>query len=232
VGGQRAMTGAPGQGPAAALLARQEELRRFFARRTRSRADAQDLFQETSARMLAGAPGHPGRLRLFHVARSVLVDHLQREAVRDRGRKADRADPLSTPFDGLAIVSCGCVRRALPEAAPLEREILRRVDLGGEPAAVIARGLGVSAAAMGLRLHRARKRLRRRLQAHCCARAPGLHPGPPLRPGLVVRLPMRKSTREVDTPMRQAGTMDHEPSPRQCRSEGRRLAWAEEQHRR
>jgi DNA-directed RNA polymerase specialized sigma24 family protein len=149
------------------LLARQDELLRFFSRRTRSRADAQDLLQETNARVLARGPQDAGRAFLFRVARNVLVDHLRREAARGRGLKAYWADPARTPFDEPPIVSCDCARRVLPDLPPLDRELLRRADLAGERHASIALGLGTTANAVGVRLHRARKALRRRLEAHC-----------------------------------------------------------------
>jgi DNA-directed RNA polymerase specialized sigma24 family protein len=161
------------------LLALQDELLRFFSRRMRSRAEAQDLLQETNLRVLARGPGDAGRAWLFRVARSVLFDHPRREAARGRGLAAYGRDPASTPFDEPPIVPCGCVRGVLPEMAPLDREVLRRADLEAEPHAAIARSLGTTAGAVGVRLHRARKALRRRLLAHCggcCSRDP-LHCG-------------------------------------------------------
>jgi DNA-directed RNA polymerase specialized sigma24 family protein len=62
---------------------------------------------------------------------------------------------------------CGCVMRlidTMPEAAAT---LLRRVELDDEPVVDIARAEGATANAVGVRLFRARKALRKRLQA-CC----------------------------------------------------------------
>lgn len=157
------------------LLARQEELLRFLLRRTRSRADAEDLLQEANARVLARGPEEPGRAWLFRVARSVLIDHHRRESARGRGLAAYAADPSTAPLDEPPIVPCGCVRRVLPEMPARDRLVIEHADLAGEPHAAIARALGTTANAIGVRLHRARKVLRRRLEAHCgacCSRDP------------------------------------------------------------
>ena len=157
------------------LVESQDELLRYFRRRTPSSADAHDLLQETNARVLARGPDDPGRAWLYRVARSVLVDHFRREAARSRGLAAYRADPASEPVEEAPIVPCGCVHRVLALLPPLDGEVLRRADLDREPHGVIARALATTANAVGVRLHRARKALRLRLEAHCgecCSRDP------------------------------------------------------------
>lgn len=133
----------------------------YALRRARTREDALDVVAETMLtawRRLDDIPTDGGRLPwVFGVARRVLANHY---------RSADRRDRLTarlTPAPPAADPEFEAVHEALDALSPAQREILTLFaweDLDNDEIAV---ALGISAGAVALRLHRARRRLAREL---------------------------------------------------------------------
>jgi RNA polymerase sigma factor (sigma-70 family) len=139
---------------------------RFARRRTETGDDADDVTAETFAvawRRRTDIPADGGRLWLFGVARNVLANQ-QRES-RRRGRlhlKLVTEDAPPAAYEDAGTTGTG-LWRALAALAPDDRELLllRAWDRLG--AGEIATLLGISAAAVSSRLHKARRRLDREL---------------------------------------------------------------------
>jgi len=151
------------------LEAHQRDFVRFAARRTGSRADAEDVVQTFSLKVLGRAEqpaGRKGLAWLYRVLRTTLIDHHRREATRRRAHDGLAREPLAAAAEP-AATPCGCIRRVLPTLRPDQQELLRRAELGNEPHARIAASLGTTANAIGVRLHRARHLLRDRLTRLC-----------------------------------------------------------------
>jgi RNA polymerase sigma-70 factor (ECF subfamily) len=55
----------------------------------------------------------------------------------------------------------------LAELRTAHAEVVRRVDVDGEDPAAVARAVGVSMTNLYVRLHRARRALRARVERHC-----------------------------------------------------------------
>jgi RNA polymerase sigma-70 factor, ECF subfamily len=143
-----------------------------YALRRAPRAEADDVVAETFTiawRRLADVPADP-RPWLYEVARRVLANRrrtdARREALLDRLRHA----PAIAPDDPVDLESLATVFTALPEH---EREALALVAWEGLATRDAARAAGCSGAAMRVRLHRARRRLRRALDA---SGRPAMHP--------------------------------------------------------
>jgi RNA polymerase sigma factor (sigma-70 family) len=62
---------------------------------------------------------------------------------------------------------CACSLRLLDALPAKNAEVLRRVDLQGEPTEAVATALSISVPNLHVRLHRARQGLRRRVMKHC-----------------------------------------------------------------
>jgi DNA-directed RNA polymerase specialized sigma24 family protein len=62
---------------------------------------------------------------------------------------------------------CACVNDLVPRLKPQAAELLRRVDLKGESVKNAARSVGVTVANASVILFRARKELRKQLEAFC-----------------------------------------------------------------
>lgn len=111
---------------------------------------------------------------LYTVLRTTLVDHYRSEAARRR-READYA-LMQTLAEGRRDVEpedwiCACLHKVLPTLKPEYSDALRRIDLRGAPPRKAAGDLGIAANTMRVRLHRARRALRRAL-FHSCRNCP------------------------------------------------------------
>ncbi len=174
-----------------------DALMAYAVRRTSSAEDAADVVSDTFTaawrRIHKLPPGDEARLWLYGTARRTIRTHrrgsLRRHALDERLLTHARilhARAQVTPSDGGAD---GLVRamRALSEA---DQEVLRLVaweDLEGPQ---VAQVLGISAPAARVRLHRAGRRLRSRLEADERVPGPdhGQDPGPgPRTPSLFAR---------------------------------------------
>jgi len=130
----------------------------YALRRARSREDAFDAVSETFAavwRRLDDVPGDERQIAwVYGVARRVLANQYRGA---DRRRRLDeRMAVTATPA---ADPDLGLVHEALDRLRPDDREILTLSawdDLDNDEIAVV---LGITAAAVAVRLHRARRRL-------------------------------------------------------------------------
>jgi RNA polymerase sigma factor (sigma-70 family) len=151
----------------------------FARRRVATDADAEDLVQQAFARAAErlGDLRDPQTARawFFRVLRRLVIDQYARRAVRER--KLEELGPsleVATPEEA---ASCACALGLLETLRPEYADIVKRVDLHDQPVDQVAVALGISANNAGVRLHRARARLRADLQAMCgpgaaAARAP------------------------------------------------------------
>ena len=139
----------------------------FVARRT-EQARAHDVVAETFAtawRHFRRLPEEPLPW-LYRVARNSLAN--EERAARRQARLAERiagrrVEPA--PDHAGAVVADAGLRAALGRLSPGDREVLLLIGWEGLDSADAARVLGCSAVAFKVRLHRARKRLARLLEA-------------------------------------------------------------------
>jgi RNA polymerase sigma-70 factor (ECF subfamily) len=104
----------------------------------------------------------------FQILRRSLADHQRHRAAGERATNALRAKALPPAIDpSLQAAVCACVESLLPDLPLEQREILRRVDLEGATPAGAAASLGITPGNAAVRLHRARKALRAKLEAVC-----------------------------------------------------------------
>jgi RNA polymerase sigma factor (sigma-70 family) len=132
----------------------------YAMRRTPTPADAEDVASETFAiawRKLDAIPAAEPLPWLYAVARRVLANHRRGLSRRERLAALLRVDDVATPVptgedrDGPAFA-------ALAQLSPADQEVLRLVaweELGNQQIAAV---LGITANAVGIRLHRARAR--------------------------------------------------------------------------
>jgi RNA polymerase sigma-70 factor (ECF subfamily) len=159
----------------AALLAHRERFLAFVRNRVRDRAAADDLLQAAYAKALARAEDVRDDERavawFYRILRNAIVDHWRAADARERAlvafaREADSAD---SPGPETAAEICRCFEPLLPELPPDQARILRRVDLEDARPVDVAAEEGITPNLAMVRLHRARKALRQRLQEACRA---------------------------------------------------------------
>lgn len=141
----------------------------FARRRVDSDADADDLVQQAFARAAEKLGDlrdpHAARAWFFRVLRRLVIDQYARRATRDR-KLAELGQSLETATPEEAA-SCACALGLLDGLRPEYADIVRRVDLDDQPVDQAAAALGISPNNAGVRLHRARTKLRAELAAMC-----------------------------------------------------------------
>ena len=140
-------------------------VRRIVSARVSDDATADDLVQETLARVLAAAPRvEPGMLEPYAIvtARNVVAS-LWREQDRHRRNQHRVVDllPADAPDEGLlALEERTAVSEALSRLSERERETLLAHEVRGQDTRSLAGELGSTAGAVAAQLNRSRARLR------------------------------------------------------------------------
>lgn len=154
------------------LVRNHREFLRFLESRVHDRALAEDILQAAFVKALERG----GAIRdsesavawFYRLLRHALVDHWRRAGREARviGRGDGDAD-VAAEDPELHAAICACFVELLPTLKPEYADVLRRVDLDGEPVGRVAEALGVTANNASVRLHRARQALRRSLESSC-----------------------------------------------------------------
>jgi RNA polymerase sigma-70 factor (ECF subfamily) len=146
----------------------------FLERRVGTRADAEDILQAAFVRGIQRA----GSLRkaesatawFYRLLRNALSDHYRRRGAERRALASVAAEATALePADDAELLRtvCGCVRDLAGTLKPEYATALRRVELEGASLAAFAAEAGITPGNAGVRLHRARRALRRQLERSC-----------------------------------------------------------------
>ena len=146
----------------------------FVRRRVGSAADAEDIVQESLARALSRASDLRDDDRavawFYRVLRNAVADHWRAKAAAGRTAEALAREPLPEAADAAAEGEiCRCFEALLPALKPDQAAVLKAVDLEGRRPVDVAAAEGITPNAAMVRLHRARKALRVRLEETCRA---------------------------------------------------------------
>jgi RNA polymerase sigma factor (sigma-70 family) len=152
------------------LAAEHARFRSFLERRTGDRALAEDLLQDAYVRSLERGgeirKGEATTAWLYRMLRNAVTDRFRRGGAERRALEGLTRE-LAEPNDAIETTLCRCVDALLEGLEPSYADILRRVDLEGEPLRSYAERIGISANNAGVRIHRARKALGRELALAC-----------------------------------------------------------------
>jgi DNA-directed RNA polymerase specialized sigma24 family protein len=149
-----------------------------FVRRRVGRADvAEEILHDAIVRAIVRGDGVRDQDAIvpwfYRLLRNATVDHLRGESAERRGLSSfarESAGELGGDA-GVSLVDtiCSCVSGLVAVLKTEYATALNRVDLGGESIGGYARAAGISAGNASVRLHRARRALRRAVDAHCGA---------------------------------------------------------------
>lgn len=151
-----------------AVLDNLEEFVAFARARIADPELAADVVQESLLKAIKSEhqlrEGESSRAWFYRILRHTIVDLYRRRDVEQRAMEALQHDE---PDEAETNVMCRCMDRIIPELKPEYGALLRAIDLEQKPIEVTARELGISANNLNVRLHRARKQLRDRLEQTC-----------------------------------------------------------------
>jgi len=145
----------------------------FLRKRLNSPQDAEDVFQDFCVKVLR----HHGSIKsgerldawLGTTLRHTLTDHYRRRATRNRGAEAYaiEAKIMDPGKEELDETACCCVAAAMQKLEPAQANLLTRLDLQDQPRKAVATELGVSLNALGVRVHRIRAALKKKISETC-----------------------------------------------------------------
>ncbi|MDA3858186.1 MAG: RNA polymerase sigma factor [Roseovarius sp.] len=145
----------------------------YLRKRLNSPQDAEDVFQDFCIKVLHSHASIKSGERLDAwlsiTLRHTLTDHYRRRATRNRGADAYAIETkiLDMEPDDFDEPACNCIAAAIEKLAPAQAELLTRLDLQDEPRKVVAADLGVNLNSLGVRTHRARAALKKKIAEIC-----------------------------------------------------------------
>jgi RNA polymerase sigma factor (sigma-70 family) len=154
-----------------AILENLNEFVAFARKRVGDPELAADLVQESLLKALKAAD-RPAESEnavawFYRILRHSIIDIYRRRDVRNRALERFEHDLSEKPDAETERTICQCVKRLLPGLPKQYRDVLERVDLGGAPPSEVASALGLTTNNLNVRLHRARQRLREKVEATC-----------------------------------------------------------------
>lgn len=154
----------------ARLVANHKAFLSFLERRVATRAVAEEVLQEAFVRALERGGGlrddESAVAWFYRLLRNALIDHHRRGAAESRAVARAASEPEALDAELHAVV-CACVTSLIATLPAPQAEILREVDLAGQPVAAVADRLSITANNAHVRLHRARQALRIQLERSC-----------------------------------------------------------------
>ncbi len=155
----------------AAILLENLDAFTAFARSKLSDAElARDAVQESLVKAVSAEqqPPESDAVRWFYrILRRTIIDLYRRRDARDRALERYGAELDAPPAAEESQMLCSCFERLLPDLPDQYQELIRRVDLEGASPTALAAERSVTANALTVQLHRARRRLRELLEATC-----------------------------------------------------------------
>jgi len=156
----------------AQLVGGHREFLAFLERRVESRAAAEDILQSAFARGLergAGVQDEKVVAWFYRVLRNSVIDHYRHRSTSARAMEAWGREftEIQEPDAALRQEICQCVSGLLATLKPEYRDALRVVDLEDGKLSDLAQQSGITAENAAVRVHRARKALRRQVEQAC-----------------------------------------------------------------
>lgn len=163
------------EAPLAALIEQRRRFLRFLQRRIASPDVAEDILQTAYLRALE----HESELRsgessaawFYRILRNAVIDFYRHRSVEDRvlGEWAQELETEMVPNDLMQDVVCRCVAKVLLMLPPNYSRILEQVDLDEMSLTDFASSNNITTTNAAVRVHRARKALKKRLIETCGA---------------------------------------------------------------
>lgn len=154
------------------LAASRTEFLKFVRSRISDPELAEDVLQTAFVRAIASSDSLRDGDRVvpwfYRILRNGIVDAYRRRAVlRHHAVSLDDLELPEQPDDAIETLLCRCFEPLIETLKPEYADVLRSVDLGGEPTDAAAERLGITANNLKVRRHRARVALRERIEQTC-----------------------------------------------------------------
>ena len=155
------------------LLENQRAFLGFLEQRVGDRALAEDILQDGFIKVVARpelVPGDEGVIPWFYrTLRNAVIDRFRRQGAANRALEgfAHELETQTAPDPELQAEICACVTRLADTLKPEYAEALRAIEVDGTPVKTFADAQGLSPNNAGVRVHRARAALKKRVAESC-----------------------------------------------------------------
>lgn len=159
----------------AGVLAEHARELRAFVRARAPEAEVEDILQTAATRAIerSGSLNDPERVLpwLYRLHRNIITDTMRKRASLERLLDPDTVAPEAPVMQ--SDEPCRCSIALAKRLSPAYASMLSLVDAGDASLTEAAQALGISANNAAVRLHRARKALRKAMLEHCGVQNPG-----------------------------------------------------------
>jgi RNA polymerase sigma-70 factor (ECF subfamily) len=155
------------------LVANHRKFREFVASRVANPSDAEEILQAAYVRGVEKAEGIRDDESVvawfYRLLRNAIIDHYRHRDAERRAleRSAAWMSDASVLTPDFADAICQCVETLLPTINADYADLIRGVDLEQRSIAEMADSLGMTPNHTRVKLHRARKALRKQLEVSC-----------------------------------------------------------------
>ena len=159
------------------LVENESAFRAFLRKRVSDEAVVEDLFQQSLLRAVERHHSVNNQESVvawfYRILRNAVIDYYRSRASREsREQIFEKESEVLTereapPPDDVKAAICACLDDVVNTLRPGYRELIRRIDLGDESTADVAKALQISSGNAAVRLHRARQALRDSLEKVC-----------------------------------------------------------------
>ena len=151
--------------------------RAFLRKRLGNETIVEDVFQQCLLRAVERQHSVKNQESVvawfYQILRNAVIDYYRSKATEDARhqafeKEAEVLQPQAVPsLDAVKATICACLDEVVGTLRPGYGELIRRIDLGGESTAEVAKALRISTSNATVRLHRARQALRNSLEEAC-----------------------------------------------------------------
>ena len=155
------------------ILKQRRQFLGFVEQRVGDAAVAEDILQAAYMRALR----HEDEFEkdesvvtwFYRVLRNAVIDHYRRRGAEGKALEAwgREMDAAAHPSHEVQEEICCCLGGVVERLKPEYAEVIRAVDLGEQPLTEFAKERGLSASNAGVRAHRARAALKKKLMETC-----------------------------------------------------------------
>ena len=162
------------EAPLDVLLRNRNAFLNFLERRVGERALAEDILQDAFIKVIARpdqVPADDGVVPWFYSSiRNAAIDRFRRSATASKALEAfAREVEPGSPTPEVHSEICACVSEVAQSLKPEYAEALLSIEVNGTPVKAFAEQHGLSSTNAGVRVHRAREALRKRVTQACGA---------------------------------------------------------------
>jgi RNA polymerase sigma factor (sigma-70 family) len=166
------MSSAEAEPPLQQLVDNHEAFLRFLTRRVGDRALAEDILQDAFVKVMSRpeqAPADDGIVPWFYRnLRNAAIDRFRRTTSANKALEAlARELQPELPSDTIESEICACVNEVARTLKPEYADALIAVEVNGTSVKAFAEERGLTATNAGVRVHRAREALKKRVTQAC-----------------------------------------------------------------